>query len=251
MQNVQTETAPRFVSLETETAFLEGMVTACGKHAKADRNLCANLLGSARLIGRPVDDAAWDEHFRAPARKALAKKVSPDDVRTYLKLNKLIVRAVTARPPVSDALPLGKHWADQRTGRKPEGVNAYYKRVAELLKVATPNEAGVLILPEGYDMLGNAPKAATPEAATPSPAAPAGDAQGSAGEAAKVEGGINVDPAKAKADARASAANTLMGNAKAGAALLALLETNAGRLALAELMANPPKEEPAKVRKAA
>jgi len=142
--------------------------------------------------------------------------------------------AATGRPPVSDALPLGKHWADQvTTGRKLEGVNAFYKRVSALLKVATRNEDGHLILPEGYSLMGV--PTASPEAETPATDTPATD-QGSAGQSADAEGGINVDPAKAKADALETAATVLMGSPKAAAALLDLIADKAGRDALAKLM---------------
>jgi hypothetical protein len=66
--------------------------------------------------------------------------------------------------------------------------------------------------------------------------APAADT-GSAGQSQDAEGGLNVDPKAAAVSARETAATVLMGNAKAAAALLALLADKEGKAALAALMA--------------
>jgi hypothetical protein len=231
----QTTETVAFVSADVLAAFVANIVKAAKTHASADRNLVGSLLASARDIGRPVDEAAWDEYFAKAARKGIAAKVSADSVKVYVAHAKCVTRAATGRPPISDALPLGKHWTDQRTsGRKLEGVNAYYKRVSALLKLATPNEAGELILPEGYSLLGEV--TASPTADTPAADTPADT--GSAGTSADAEGGLNINPAEAKADARETAATVLMGNPKAAALLLALLADKEGQDALAKLMSD-------------
>lgn len=233
MTEVTNETAVvPFASSEVLEAFASSVANAFGKFDKASRNLVGQLLGSARSLERVVTDEDFAENLAKITRKAIAAKVSKDSVKVYLSHAKAATIAATGRPPISDALPLGKHWADQRTsGRKLEGVNAYYKRVSALLKLATRNEDGHLVLPEGYSLLGETTaslEAAAPEGETP---------QGSAGQSADAEGGLNVDPAKAKADAMEAAATVLMGNAKAAAALLALLADADGKQKLAELMA--------------
>lgn len=215
-----TETAP-FVSPETLEAFLDVMVKASGKHAKASRSLVSDLLNGARLIGRHVSEDDWTANLAPPFRKALAPKVGKASVKVYVSHGKTVTMAACGRPPISDALPLGKHWTDQRTeGRKPEGVNTYVKRVGALLKLATVNEDGHWILPEGYSLLGEAPKAAEP----PPPANAGEGAQGSAGQSSDQEGGTNEDPAKVKAKQLEDAAMVIMRKAKAAAELAMVAE---------------------------
>jgi hypothetical protein len=244
-QETTQETAP-FVSQETLAAFVASVVKAAKTHAGADRNLVGSLLASARDLERVVTDDDWTAHLAKVIRKGIAAKVAPDSVKVYLSHAKTVTIAATGRPLVSDALPLGKHWADQvTTGRKLEGINAYVKRVGALLKVATRNEAGELFLPEGYSLMGV--PTASPEAETPVDQAKA-DAEhaaqhaadeaaiGSAGQSADAEGGLNVDPATAKADALEAAAIVLMGSPKAARAFLDLIADKAGKDALAKLM---------------
>src|SRR5678815_889949 len=172
------ETSP-FISPEIEEAFVSAIGKAVKTHASADRNLVGSLLASARDLGRVVTEDDWTAHLVATVRKTIRAKVSADSVKVYVSHAKCATIAATGRPDVSDALPLGKHWTDQRTsGRKLEGVNAYVKRVSALLKVATRNEVGHLILPEGYSLMGE--QTASPEAETPATETPATD-QGSAG----------------------------------------------------------------------
>lgn len=227
------ETSP-FISPEIEEAFVSAIGKAVKTHASADRNLVGSLLASARDLGRVVTEDDWTAHLVATVRKTIRAKVSADSVKVYVSHAKCATIAATGRPDVSDALPLGKHWTDQRTsGRKLEGVNAYVKRVSALLKVATRNEVGHLILPEGYSLMGE--QTASPEAETPATETPATD-QGSAGQSADAEGGINVDPKAAAEDARMTAATVLMGSPKAAAAFLALLSDKEGKNALGKLI---------------
>jgi hypothetical protein len=229
-----------------KAAFVETVADSFGKYEKAARNLVANLLTSARSLERVVTDDDFKEHLAKAARKAIvAKGVGADSVNVYMTHTRVVVVAATGRPPISEALPLGAHWADQRTNkRKLEGVNAYYNRVKALLKVATRNELGHLILPEGYSLMGEV--TASPTADTPAADTPADDTTGSAGASADQEGGINVDPDKAKADARETAALVLLGNAKAAAAFIALIADTDGKAKLERLM-----DEHAKAVKAA
>lgn len=245
MSEVQTpETIAPFVSQEARETFVSDVSGAFKKFEGASRNLVGTLLASARSLERVVTEADWDAHLAKVTRKGIAAKVAAASVKVYLSQAKRATIAASGRPPISEALPLGKHWTDQRTsGRKLEGVNSYDKRISALLKLATRNEAGHLILPEGYSLLGEVTASPTVEPTADATA----DATGSAGQSADAEGGINVDPAKAKVDARETAATVLMGNAKAAAALLALLADEAGKASLAKLMA----EHAANVAKAA
>ena len=241
------ETVAAFASEETIAAFVSSVVKAAKSHAGADRNLVGSLLTSARSLERVVTAEDWAEHLAEIVRKGVKAKVSSDSVKVYVAHAKVVTVAATGRPPISDALPLGKHWADQlTTKRKLEGVNSYYKRVSALLKLATRNEDGHLILPSGFDLMGHeievpltaeeqakvdadhAAQHAADEAAIGFPS--------SAATVADEEGGLNVDPAKAKADALEAAAIVLMGNPKAASALLALLADDTGKAALATLM---------------
>jgi len=236
MTEVTTTTATPFVSDVLRDNFVTEVSGAFGKVEKATRGLVGTLLTSARSLERVVTDEDFAEHLAAILRKGLKAKVGAASVKVYLAHAKVATIAATGRPPVSEALPLGKHWADQlTTKRKLEGVNAYYKRVNALLKLATRNEAGHLILPEGYSLLGE--KTASLETETPATDAPATDAPGSAGQSQDDEGGLNVDPTEAKATTRENAATVLMGNAKAAAALLALLDDKAGKAKLSALLA--------------
>jgi hypothetical protein len=233
-QETNTVVAP-FVSDDIKAAFVETFADAFGKFHKAERNLVGNLLTSARSLERVVTDEDFAAHLAKITRKAIvAKGVGPDSVKVYMTHSKVVVVAATGRPPISEALPEGSHWADQRTNkRKLEGVNAYYNRVKALLKVATRNELGHLILPEGYSLMGvltASPEAETPKADTP-------ETTGSAGQSSDQEGGINVDPAKASEDARMVAATALLG-AKAAASFLALIGDKDGKDALAKLMSD-------------
>jgi hypothetical protein len=232
-----TQAVVPFVSDDVKAAFAETVAASFGKYEKAARNLVANLLTSARSLERVVTDEEFTEHLAKAARKAIvAKGVGPDSVKVYMTHTKVAVIAATGRPPISDALPLGSHWADQLTHkRKPEGVNAYYNRVKALLKVATRNEQGHLVLPEGYSLLGELTSSLVAE--TPKvDETPTGEAQGSAGQSADAEGGLNVDPATAKADALEAAAIVLMGSPKAARAFLDLIADKTGKDALAKLM---------------
>jgi hypothetical protein len=237
MTTQETTQAAPFVSDDVKAAFVETVAASFGKYEKAARNLVGQLLTSARSLERVVTDEDFAEHLAKAARKAIvAKGVGADSVKVYMTHTKCVVVAATGRPPISEALPVGSHWADQRTNkRKLEGVNAYYNRVKALLKVATRNEMGHLILPEGYSLMGEL--TASPEADAPkADETPTGDATGSAGQSADAEGGLNVDPATAKADALEAAAIVLMGNVKAAKALLDLIADKAGKDALAKLM---------------
>lgn len=231
MSNAQTlAIAPvRFVSVETEAQFVGDVAKACKSHAGADRNLVASLLSSAALIGRPVSEADWEAHIAPPVRKVLKAKHGADAARVYLSHTKCVTRARCGRPAfpvyapdgvtlVTPGLALGKHWADQRTGKRAEGVNAYVKRVGALLKLATPNEHGVLILPEGYDLMGNPPASATP-AAPEADATPA-TGEGSAGSVNAANGEAAGTPDAAKADNAEAHARAIMGTADLGALLL-------------------------------
>jgi hypothetical protein len=222
-----------FFSKETEAAYVSSIVKAVKSHAGADRNLVGSLLTSARSLECVITEDDWTGYLVKIVRKGIAAKVSADSVKVYVSHAKCATIAATGRPEITDALPLGKHWTDQRTsGRKLEGINAYVKRVSALLKVATRNELGHLILPEGYSLMGV--PTASPEAETPT--TPTTDTVGSAGASSDQEGGLNVDPAKAKADALETAALVLLGNAKAAASFLALIADKEGKAALAKLM---------------
>jgi hypothetical protein len=234
MSNTQETAVVPFVSQEVKAAFAETVADSFGKYEKAARNLVGNLLTSARSLERIVTDDDFKEHLAKAARKAIvAKGVGPDSVNVYMTHTRVVVVAATGRPEITDALPLGSHWADQRTNkRKLEGVNAYYNRVKALLKIATRNEQGHLILPEGYSLLGELTSsvvADTPAADTPADT-------GSAGQSSDQEGGINVDPKAAAEDARMTAATVLLGSPKAAAAFLALLADSEGKASLSKLI---------------
>lgn len=214
-EQTTTETVP-FVSSATLEAYLSEMVGASGKHAKASRNLVAKLLGGARLIGRHVSEDDWTANLAPPLRKELKSEVGADSVKVYVSHAKTLTMAACGRPPICDALPLGKHWADQLTsGRKPEGVNAYVKRVGALLKLATVNDLGHWVLPEGYSLMGEAPKGAEPAATE----ATSQDAEGSAATSHDQEGGTNADPATVKAKQMEEATLIVMRKVKAAADL--------------------------------
>jgi hypothetical protein len=232
MINQTVETVPAFVSQEVESTFASAVAKACKGHAKADQNLVGTLLASARDIGRPVTEDDWNAHLVAPVRKAMKAKVAEISVRVYVGHAKATAIAATGRPPISEALPLGKHWTDQLTvKRRPEGIHAWLKRVKPLLELATRNEDGHLILPEGYSLLGV--PTASPEAETPK--GETATDTGSAGQSSDQEGGLNVDPGKASEDARMVAATALLG-AKAATAFLALIADKEGKASLAKLM---------------
>jgi hypothetical protein len=231
MTNQTIETVAAFVSQEVESTFASAVAKACKGHAKADANLVGTLLASARDIGRPVTEDDWNAHLVAPVRKAMKAKVAEISVRVYVGHAKATAIAATGRPPISEALPLGKHWTDQLTvKRRPEGIHAWLKRVKPLLELATRNEDGHLILPEGYSLLGET--TASPEAETTTETT---TETTSAGAVADQEGGLNVDPGKASEDARMVAATALLG-AKAATAFLALISDKEGKASLAKLM---------------
>jgi hypothetical protein len=221
-----------FASVEVQEAFFGNVAGAFKKYEGAARNLVGTLLTSARALGVIVTEADWDEYLAKATRKGIAAKVAPGSVKVYVSQAKRATIAATGRPPITDALPLGAHWCDQRTNkRKLEGVNAYDKRITALLKVATRNELGHLVLPEGYSLLGEQTAALVAEAPK------ADETTGSAGQSSDQEGGVNVDPADAKADALETAALVLMGNVKAAKALLDLIADAEGKKALATTMA--------------
>lgn len=203
-------------------------------NVKAENRLIADTVAAALLIGVPITRAQWLKQFQPDAkaeamRKAKAYGYEKATVDNHFSRAIWLILATLLKPadydPAAkgaDGKAQGPHWSQPLAG---ESFRDVCDRVSKgVIDAKLPDGTWVIERAEdGSAKLPGPSKGSTgPAIVTAAP--------GTAATAAKADGEPAGDSAKAKAEARRTAATVLMGNVKDAERLLILLDKHASDL---------------------